>query len=92
MDDKNGTAQGRRGNYIQETGLTGKGAGRKESEWSVRNTEFIAQKQKIAISSVNCDNGERFTAEEVKELLRKEEEAQEILEGIRLEAIRKRYF
>ncbi|GIY03663.1 uncharacterized protein CDAR_526721 [Caerostris darwini] len=64
----------------------------RESEWNELNTEFTALKQKIAISSVNCDNGERFTAEEVNELLRKEQETREILDDIRLEAIRKRYF
>ncbi|GFS86578.1 uncharacterized protein NPIL_552541, partial [Nephila pilipes] len=63
-----------------------------EREWKEQNSSFTKLKKKIALSSVNSDNGERYTKEEVNELLRKEEEMREALEEVQLQSIKKRYY
>ncbi|GFQ70321.1 uncharacterized protein TNCT_129761 [Trichonephila clavata] len=64
----------------------------KEKEWNELNSSFVELKGRIAFSSVNSDNGQRFAKEEVREFLRKEEEVRKVLEEVQLQSIKKRYY
>ncbi|KAF8789694.1 hypothetical protein HNY73_007615 [Argiope bruennichi] len=62
----------------------------KEDEWKELNKSFVELKTRIAQQSVNTDTGERYTKEEVDELLRREEDARKNLEDSQLQSIRKK--
>ncbi|GBM45157.1 hypothetical protein AVEN_241438-1 [Araneus ventricosus] len=61
-----------------------------EDAWKELNQSFVELKTRIALQSVNTDSGERYTKEEVDELLRREEEMRKNLEDSQLQSIRKK--
>ncbi|CAL1278769.1 unnamed protein product, partial [Larinioides sclopetarius] len=61
-----------------------------EDAWKALNKSFFELKTRIALQSVNTDTGERYSKEEVDELLRKEEEMRKNSEDSQLQSIRKK--
>ncbi|XP_035222095.1 GRIP1-associated protein 1-like [Stegodyphus dumicola] len=55
------------------------------------NEKFSRIKETVALQSINSKTGERFSEEEVKALLRKEEEVQKSLQEFQTETIKKRH-